>query len=210
MHKGKLSWIANSWCQLVLRRPKIMSSHCSNCIYSVYAYDLVISPVAWEDRGRWKCEVDLGSMNGLKTSAIGDLEIEMPLTSVDLETTDFSGSILVDKDDDVQIKCSTSATYPAPNGIEILIGSAKLSNIQIQEQRSGSLTKLTAIGKLNNVPVDYQNQRVTCSSSWTGTMDTAEFKDIASLTVFHAPESLSISASTVKYGQLLVATCNER
>jgi len=176
----------------------------------VYAYDLVISPVAWEDRGRWKCEVDLGSMNGLKTSAIGDLEIEMPLTSVDLETTDFSGSILVDKDDDVQIKCSTSATYPAPNGIEILIGSAKLSNIQIQEQRSGSLTKLTAIGKLNNVPVDYQNQRVTCSSSWTGTMDTAEFKDIASLTVFHAPESLSISASTVKYGQLLVATCNER
>ena len=208
--KGKLSWTANSWCQLVLKRPKIMTSLFSNCIYSVYAYDLVISPVAWEDRGRWKCEVDLGSMNGLKTSAIGDLEVEMPLTSVDLETTDFSGSILVDKDDDVQIKCSTSATYPPPNGIEILIGSAKLSNIQIQEQRSGSLTKLTAIGKLNNVPVDYQNQRITCSSSWTGTMDTAEFKDIASLTVFHAPESLLISASTVKYGQLLVATCNER
>ena len=118
----------------------------------MYAYDLTISPVHYEDRGQWKCEVF--DRNGLgDQSAVGDLDVEVPLTALSLKSDDDSGALIVDEKSNLKILCETSPATPPPDSLQIFVHGKRLENVQVQRSTPQTqLHILKAMVTLKNVP----------------------------------------------------------
>jgi len=99
--------------------------------FSVYEYDLIISPVHWRDRGLWKCEIE--SKNGISAQSIeGSLDVEVPLAEVLVQSDENVGALVVDEHRELTVVCQTSPSTPAPMSLQILIGQNVLTDVQVR------------------------------------------------------------------------------
>ena len=114
----------------------------------MYAYDLTIGPVHYKDRGQWKCEVFVDGRS--EQSAVGELKVEVPLTSLTLKSTDQSGALIVDEKSNLKILCETAPSSPPPQSLNIFVGEKRLSKVQIQ--RSTPETDLHVLKAMVNLP----------------------------------------------------------
>ena len=176
-----------------------------NLSFSVYAYDLTINPVKWDDRGEWKCGIPDHSVQ----SSVGQLEVNIPLSSVaitsggrpNVSNQGHEETIVVDEDDDLTIWCRTGFAYPAPDNLEIYIDNERQQKVEIQTHTAqNGLSRMTGsmmIKKVDRTRV--HGSQITCRGSWLNQVTESR----SQISVFFPTTSVSVQVDEVAWNELL-------
>ena len=176
----------------------------------VYAYDLTIKPVKWEDRGEWKCGVE--NQNGVSQSSLGQLTVNIPLQSVaissggrpNVSNEGYEDTIVVDEHDDLTIWCRTGFAFPAPDNLEIFIDNAKQTKVDIQTHTAqNGLSQMTGSMMIKSVNrAKIHGSQITCRGQWRDQVS----KSRSQISVFFPATSVSVQVEEVAWNELLQVT----
>ena len=174
-------------------------------IFLVYAYDLTIKPVKWDDRGEWKCGIPDHSVQ----SSVGELDVSIPLSSVaitsggrpNVSNQGHEETIVVDEGDDLTIWCRTGFAYPAPDNLEIYIDNQRQQKVEIQTHTAqNGLSRMTGsmmIKKVDRTKV--HGSQITCRGSWLNQVTESR----SQISVFFPTTSVSVQVDEVAWNELL-------